>query len=383
MGRKMIKYNLMIPGPTPIPTRILAAMNHDMIGHRGPLFSAVMKEVMEGLKWVYETKNDIFVYPCSGTGGMETAVVNTLSPGDKVIVLNIGNFGARFVKICKAFGLEVNDVKFERGKPADPKVLENELKKGPVKAVLFQQNETSTGVLNDVETLAKRVRQHQGEAIIIVDAISGLMAAPLKTDEWDLDVVIAGSQKAFMVPPGLAAVSISARAWKAYEQSKCPKHYWDFGLMRQEAPKGHTYTTPAESLIFGLAEGLKMLKEEGRDNVFNRHKHNRDLVRTACKALGLKLLADDACASPAVTAIFPPEGIDGEEVRSLMRDEFNIEVAPGQSELKGKIFRIGHFGYVEALDIIGAIAALEVLFKRMKAKVEFGAGIKAALEALL
>ncbi len=382
MGRKMVKYNLMIPGPTPIPTRILAAMNRDMVGHRGPLFSAVMKGVMEDLKWAYETKNEIFVYPCSGTGGMEVAVVNTLSPGDKVIVLNIGNFGSRFAKICKAYGADVNDVKFERGKPADPKVLEAELKKGPVKAVLFQQNETSTGVLNDVETLAKTVRKNQPEALIIVDAVSGMMAAPLKTDEWDLDVVVSGSQKAFMVPPGVAAVSISERAWKAYEQSKCPKHYWDFGLMKEQAPKGHTYTTPPESLIFGMAEGLKMLKEEGRENVHARHKHNRDIVRAACKALGLRLLADDACASPAVTAIFPPEGIDGEEVRKLMRDEFNVEVAPGQSELKGKIFRIGHLGYVESLDIIGAIAALEVLFKRMGAKLPFGAGVKAAMELL-
>src|SRR3989338_3785371 len=183
MARKMIKYNLMIPGPTPVPTRILAAMSHDMIGHRGPLFSAVMKEVMEDLKWAYETKNDIFIYPSSGTGGMEVAVVNTLTPGDKVIVLNIGNFGSRYAKICQAYGLDVNDVKFERGKPADPKVLEAELKKGPVKAVLFQHNETSTGVLNDVETLAKTTRKLQPETLIIVDAVSGLMAAPLKTDE--------------------------------------------------------------------------------------------------------------------------------------------------------------------------------------------------------
>jgi len=382
MARKLIKYNLMIPGPTPIPTRVLAAMNHDMIGHRGPLFSSVMKDVMADLKWAYETKNEIFIYPSSGTGGMEVAVVNVLSPGDKVIVLNIGNFGARWAKICKAYGADVNDVKFERGKAADPKVLETELKKGPVKAVFMQHNETSTGVLNDVETLAKTVRRLQPDALIMVDAVSGMMAAPLKTDEWDLDVVVSGSQKAFMVPPGVSAVSISARAWKAYETSKCPKHYWDWGLMKAEAPKGHTYTTPPESLIFGMAEGLKMLKEEGRENVHARHKHNRDLIRTAAKALGLKLLADDSHASPAVTAIFPPEGVDGEEVRKLMRDDFNVEVAPGQSELQGKIFRIGHLGYIDSLDIIGAWAAVEVLFKRLGAKINFGAGVKAAMELL-
>src|SRR3989339_94803 len=380
--RKMIKYNLMIPGPTPIPTRVLSAMNHDMIGHRGPLFSAVMKEVMTDLKWAYETDNDIFIYPSSGTGGMEVAAVNVLSPGDKVIVLNIGNFGARWAKICKAYGAEVNDVKFARGQAADPKVLEAELKKGPVKAVFMQHNETSTGVLNDVQTLAKTVRQFQPDALIMVDAVSGMMAAPLKTDDWDLDVVVSGSQKAFMVPPGVAAVSISKRAWKAYETAKCSKHYFDFGLMKEQAPKGHTYTTPPESLIFGMREGLTMLREEGRENVFARHGENRDLVRTASKALGLKLLADDSCASPAVTAIYPPDGIDGEEVRKLMREDFNIEVAPGQSELKGKIFRLGHLGYVDSLDIISAFAALEVLFKRLGAKTDFGAGVKAAMGLL-
>ncbi len=380
--RKLTKYSLMIPGPTPIPTRVLSAMTHDMIGHRGPLFSSVMKEVMDGLRWAYETKNDIFIYPSSGTGGMEVAVVNTLSLGDKVIVLNIGNFGARFVKICKAYGIDVNDVKFERGKPADPEVLRAELKKGPVKAVLMQHNETSTGVLNDVKALAKVVREVQPEALIIVDAVSGLMAAPLKTDEWDLDVVCSGSQKAFMVPPGLAAVSISKRAWKAFETSKCPKHYWDWALMKEEAPKGHTYTTPAESLIFGMREGIKMLQEEGRENVFARHAHNRDLLRAAARGLGLKLLADDAHASPAVTAIFPPEGIDPEEVRKLMREDFNVEVAPGQGDLKSKIFRIGHLGYLDSLDIIGAWAAVEVLFKNMGAKINFGAGVKAAMELL-
>lgn len=380
--RKMIKYSLMIPGPTPIPTRVLSAMTHDMIGHRGPLFSTVMKEVMEDLRWAYETKNDIFIYPSSGTGGMEVAAVNVLSPGDKVIVLNIGNFGSRWAKICKAYGAEVNDVKFERGQAADPKVLEAELKKGPVKAVFMQHNETSTGVLNDVEALAKTVRKVQPDALIMVDAVSGMMAAPLKTDEWDLDVVVSGSQKAFMVPPGVSAVSISPRAWKAHESSTCPKHYWDWALMKKEAPKGHTYTTPPESLIFGMREGLKMLKEEGRENIFARHRFNRDLLRAAAKALGLKLLADDSHASPAVTAIFPPDGVDGEAVRAAMRDDFNVEVAPGQGELQGKIFRIGHLGYLDSLDLVGAWAAVEVLFKRLGAKINFGAGVKAMMEML-
>ena len=375
----------MIPGPTPIPTRVLAAMNRDMIGHRGPLFSSVMRDVLEKMKWAYQTKNEVFLYPCSGTGGMEAAVANTLSPGDKVVVLNIGNFGGRFVKICKAFGVDVNDVKFERGKPADPKVLAEILEKDvkqEIKAVLFQFNETSTGVLNDVEALAKTVRKSHPNSLIIVDAVSGLMAAPLKTDEWDLDVVVSGSQKAFMTPPGIAALAISPRAFEAYKVSKCSKHYFDFALMKDEAPKGHTYTTPPESLIFGLQEGLTMLQEEGMENVFARHKRNRDLVRAASRALGLGLLADDSHASPAVTAIIAPPEFDGEVIRKHMREDYGVEVAPGQSELVKRIFRIGHLGYVDALDLISAFAALEILFKKNGVKANYGAGVKAAMDVL-
>ena len=383
--KKPLKQYLMIPGPTPIPTRILAAMNHEMIGHRGPGFSKILGEVIEGIKWAYQTKNDVMVYPCSGTGGMETAVVNTLSAGDKALFVNIGNFGERWIKIAKVYGVEVIDLKVERGKACDPKALEAELakdKKKEFKAVFMAQNETSTGVLNDVKALAEVVHKSHPDALVLVDAVSGLLAADLRTDEWGLDVVVAGSQKAFMVPPGIASVSMSARAWKAYERSKLPKHYWDIKNQKKFADKGQTYTTPPESIIFGMHEALKMIKEEGLENIFKRHENNKNIVRAGVRAIGCRLLADDNCASPAVTAIFPPDGVDAEKVRTEIRNRFGTELAPGQSDLKGKLFRMGHLGYVDKLELVATIGALELLFNELGAKVEIGKGVKAALNQI-
>jgi aspartate aminotransferase-like enzyme len=385
MTNKPLKQFLMIPGPTPIPTRILAAMNHEMIGHRGPIFSKILGEVIEGLKWAYQTKNDVMVFPCSGTGGLEAAVVNLLSAGDKALFVNIGNFGDRWVKIAKAYGVDVIDLKVERGTACDPKVLEAELAKDSkkeIKVVFMQQNETSTGVINDVKALAEAIRKSHPDVVIAVDAVSGLLAADLKQDDWDLDVVVAGSQKAFMVPPGIASVSMSKRAWKANESSKLPKHYWDIKNQKKFADKGQTYTTPPETLIFGMHESIKMIKEEGLEAIFERHTKARDILRSGMKAIGCKLLAVDSCASPAVTAIFPPDGVDAEKVRSEIRDQFGVELAPGQGDMKGKLFRIGHLGYVDKLEIVATIGALELLFNRLGAKVEIGKGVKAALEQI-
>lgn len=379
---KPLKQFLMIPGPTPIPVRILAAMNHEMIGHRGPGFSKILGEVIEGLKWAYQTKNDVMIFPCSGTGGLETAVVNLLSAGDKALFVNIGNFGDRWVKIAKTYGVDVIDLKVERGKACDPKVLEAELAKDSkkeIKVVFMQQNETSTGVINDVKALAETVRKSHPDVVIAVDAVSGLLAADLKQDAWDLDVVVAGSQKAFMVPPGIASVSMSKRAWKLNESSKLPKHYWDIKNQKKFADKGQTYTTPPESIIFGMHEAIKMIQEEGMENIFKRHENNKKIIREGMKAIGCKLLAADSCASPAVTAIFPPDGVDAEKVRSEMRDRFGVELAPGQGDMKGKLFRIGHLGYVDKLEIVATIGALELLFNQLGAKVDIGKGVKAAL----
>jgi aspartate aminotransferase-like enzyme len=374
------KDYLMIPGPTPVPEKILAAMARQMIGHRGPVFKGIFKECEEGIKWAHQTASEVMFITGSATAGMEASVANMFSPGDKVIVANIGSFGGRFVKICKAYNLDVIDYKLERGKPADPAQIDKLLTENKgVKGLLFQHNETSTAVINDVEAITKIANKHG--VLTVVDAISGLLTTPIKQDEWGIDVLISGSQKAYMIPPGLAFVTVSERAWKAQESSKSPKHYWDFSILRKEAKEnGATYTTPPLTLFYALVEGLKLLKAEGFDNILKRHEMNMKAVRAGVRASGLRLFVeDDKCASRAVTAIIPPEGIDGEKVRSEIR-KFGVEVAPGQNELKGKIFRIGHLGYIDKLDIVGVFAALELTLKGLGAKIELGKGVAAAMK---
>ncbi|MFA5098017.1 MAG: alanine--glyoxylate aminotransferase family protein [Candidatus Margulisiibacteriota bacterium] len=377
------KEYLLIPGPTPVPNRVLAAMGKQMINHRGPSFSSIIKEIVEGVKWAYQTKNDVITLTTSGTGGMESAIVNFLSPGDKVLSLNIGAFGNRFAKIARAYGADVDEVKFERGKAVDLKTVEEKLaqdKDKKIKAVLVQQNETSTGVLNDIGSIAKVVKKHG--ALIIVDAVSGLLTAPLKTDEWELDVVVSGSQKAFMVPPGLAFVAVSKKAWAAHENAKMPRFYFDFKAAMKFAEIGETPWTPAVSVIYGMQEAIRMLREEGLENIFARHEKMSKAVRAGVKALGLKLLAGDSVASKAVTAVFPPEGMDADALRKKIREKYGVVLAGGQEDLKGKVFRIGHLGYIDKMELLAAMAALEIELVELGSKIEQGAGV-AAMEEIL
>jgi aspartate aminotransferase-like enzyme len=378
-----LKQYLLIPGPTPVPPEVLSAMSHPMINHRSSDFKTVMTEVTEGLKWSYQTKNDVYILTASGTGAMEAAIINTLSPGDKVLIVNIGAFGSRFVKIAKAYGLNIDEIKVERGRSADPKLIEQKLKEDKskeIKAVIFQQNETSTGVLNDVKSIAAAVADHG--ALSIVDAVSGLLTADLKTDEWGLDVVASGSQKAFMVPPGLSFVSMSEKAWKAYGSSKMPKFYFDLGAAKKFAATGETPWTPCLSIAFGLQVSFKMLKSEGLENIFKRHAKLSQAVRAGVKALGFGLLADDSCASKAVTAVVPPAGIDAEALRKACREQFGVVLAGGQEDLKGKIFRIGHLGYADKMDVVTAFSALEIVGSQMGAKIKMGSSIAAVEEII-
>ncbi len=350
------KQYLMIPGPTMVPERILRAMVREMINHRGPEFAKILTDVTEGVKKCFKTKNDLFIIPSSGSGGMEAAAVNVLSEGDDVLVLNIGAFGSRWTKILKAFRANVDEIKFERGKAADIETVEKKLKSKKYKAVFFQQNETSTGVLNDVKSLAEVIKKY--DVLIVVDAVSGLLTADLRTDEWGLDVVVAASQKAFMLPPGLSFVSFSKKAWQYYEKSKLPRFYWDFKSMKDWADKGQNPFTPPVSLYYGLEESLKIIEEEGLENVFERHKKLRDITREGLKNLNLKLLASDKAASCAVTAVFPPENVAADELRKKIREKYGVILAGGQEELKGKIFRVGHLGYCSETDIMVSLDAI-------------------------
>ncbi|MGD0764828.1 MAG: alanine--glyoxylate aminotransferase family protein [Dehalococcoidia bacterium] len=333
-------------------------MSRQMINHRGPEFGSILKRVTSGVQEVFQTKNEVFILTTSGTGAMEAAVVNVLSPGDKVLCVSIGAFGDRFAEIAKTYGADVTVLSFEWGKAADPAELEKALSGGQgYKAVLFTHNETSTGVTNPLRELAAVARKH--DVLIIVDAVSSLSAVPCLVDDWDLDVVVTGSQKGWMVPPALAMISISERGWKANAVAKMPRYYFDVGKAKSYLEKDQTPWTPAISVFFALDVALGMMLKEGLQNIFARHKRVGALTREGVKALGLELLADERFASDTVTAVKVPAGVDGKLLVKTMREEYDTVLAGGQAALMGKIFRIGHLGLVSEGDILACLEALK------------------------
>jgi len=379
------KQLLMIPGPTPIPQRVLHTLANNAVGHRTPEFSAIIKEVTEKVKKIYETNNDLFILTSSGTGAMEAAVSNFINAGDKVVVMENGNFAERWIKINKKFGAEVIAVSGEWGKQSDPAALKAVIDADTnkeIKAVFVTHNETSTGMVNDVKALREACGDHP--AIFVVDSISGMAVSPLKVDEWKLDVVVSGSQKAYMLPPGLAFISVSEKAWKVNEKCTTPNFYFDLRAYKKNFDeKSTTPYTPAASLIVGLQESLKMMEEEGMENIHARHLWYRDMVRAAVKALNLELLASDEAASSAVTAIKKPGDIDVKKVTKLMREKYNVIIAAGQGKMEKEIFRIGHLGYVSPVDIIAVIGCLELVLKELGWPVQLGSGVAAVQEIII
>ena len=350
--------NLRIPGPTPVPDDILQAVAHPMVNHRGKEFAGVLERTAAKLKDFFLTKSDVMMLSTSGTGGLEAAVVNTLSPGDKVLGVSIGAFGDRFALIAETYGADVIPLSYEWGQAARPNDIQEALREhSDVKAVLVTHNETSTGVTNPLEDIAAVVRE--ADKLLLVDAISSLGAVPLDMDGWGLDVVVTGSQKGWMVPPGLAFLALSDRGWKAYESSKMPRFYFDAGRHRDSLAKGQTPWTPTMSIFFGLDVALQRMAEEGLERIFTRHARMARLTREGVKSLGLDLLCvDEQFASDTVTAVRCPEGIEVSELRSALEDEHDTVVAGGQAKLSGKIFRIGHLGLVEEDDIRSCLDAL-------------------------
>jgi aspartate aminotransferase-like enzyme len=373
----MRKNYLLTPGPTPLPPEVCEALSKPIIHHRTPQFQIVLKEVTEGLKHVFQTKNDVFILASSGTGAMEAAVVNLLSPGDTVITVQGGKFGERWTEICNNYAINTEIIDVEWGKAVDPKAIKSKIQnsKPKIKAVFVTLCETSTGVVNDIKAIGEALKDT--EAVLVVDAISGLGAIPILTDAWSVDIVVSGSQKGLMLPPGLGFISVSPKAWKLIQESKCPKYYFDLKEAKKALDKTDTPFTPAISLIIALNESLKMMREDGLENIFIRHKKMAEATRAAMKALGLELFAASA-ASDVVTAVKLPQGIDGEKLVKTMRDNYGVTIAGGQSELKGKVFRIAHMGYIEEFDIIVCISCLEKVLAQMGYKFNLGAGLKAA-----
>ena len=380
------KLMLMIPGPTPVPETALLAMAKHPIGHRSGDFSKIMAEVTENLKWLHQTKNDVLILASSGTGAMEAGMINFLSPGDRVLCGCNGKFGDRWAEVATAYGLQVEKITAEWGKALETEKFRQHLeadKDKQIKAVILTHSETSTGVLNDLETINGYVKAH-GEALIIVDAVTSLGALSIPVDELGLDVVASGSQKGYMIPPGLAFVAVGAKAWTAYETAKLPRYYLDLGKYRKDAAKNTTPFTPPVNLFFALQATLRIMQTEGLENIFARHDRLKGVTRAAIKALGLPLLGPDTVASPAVTAVAPPPEVEAEKVRAIMKKRFDIALAGGQDHLKGKIFRIGHLGFVCERDILSAIAALEVtLIDLGYESFTPGAGIAAASRVLV
>jgi aspartate aminotransferase-like enzyme len=377
----MQKKYLLAPGPTPVPPEALLAMAMPIIHHRAPDFLPVLDSAKKGLQWLYQTKNDVLILCSTGTGGMDGAVSNFLSPGDDVLVINGGKFGERWTKICQAYGMKVEEILVEWGHAAKPEAVEAALKKNPgIKAVFVQANETSTGVYHDVKSLAAVVKKT--DALFVVDAISALVAHDIRTDEWGIDVMIGGSQKGVMLPPGLAFVSVSDKAWKMADRATTPKFYFNFKKERENLAKNQTNFTSAVTLIIGLNACIKMLQDEGLENVLKRHDKLARATRAGATALGLKLFPKES-PSNALTAIEAPAGIDGQAIYKNLREKYGITGAGGQDKLKGKIFRIAHLGYADTFDAITAIAGIEMVLKGLGHPVKLGTGVGAAQEILM
>ncbi|HHY46793.1 MAG TPA: alanine--glyoxylate aminotransferase family protein [Firmicutes bacterium] len=377
------KADLFIPGPTPIPPRVMRAMSRPMINHRGPEFHKMLAEVTEKSRQLLKTSGDAIILTSSGTGGMEAAVSCLLSPGDRALVSVSGVFGERYAKILEAYGIETVRIPSEEpGKPVEPHRFQEELDrkdKKPARAVFITQNETSTGVRNDVRTIARIAKDHG--ALVIVDAISSFAAMELPMDEWGIDIVIAASQKALMTPPGLAIVGVSNDAWKAMESSSLPRFYFDLRQAKRSAAKGETPSTPAVSLLFGLNEALTMILDEGPVNFVAHHTRLSQIARTAMRALGFELLASDEWASTTVTAVKAMDGMNADEFRRRAR-KYEVVLAGGQGELSGKIFRLAHLGYISQMDMLKAVSAIELALRDLGYPVKLGMGVAAA-EALI
>jgi serine---pyruvate transaminase len=380
----MRKKYIMAPGPTPIPPEVLAEASLPIIHHRTPQFQAIFKEALEGLQMVFRTKQPVLTFAGVGTGVMESAVTNLTSPGEKVLVASSGHFGNRWREICKAFQVDVDHYEVEWGQAVDPAEVTKRLKAAPgIKLVYTTLNETSTGVVNDIQALTKAA--HEAGALIVVDAISGLGAMPCETDAWGVDLVLAGSQKGFMIPPGLGFVCVSSAAVEKSKSAKNPRYYFSYEKALKkitEEKMPDTPFTPAVSLVIQLKKALDLIKQEGMENIWKRHAGLAKATRTAVQALGLKLFAPTA-PSNAITSVDSPDGIDSGLINKTFRDGYGMSIVGGQGKLKGKIFRLGHLGYVDGSDVLLMISTLEMVLHKVGKKVPLGVGVKAAQEVLL
>lgn len=373
--------NLRIPGPTTLPPTVREAGGRQMINHRGPEFAAMLDRILTGMKPFFGTTGDIAMLSCAGSGGLEAAIVNTLSPGDRVLAVSIGAFGDRFAKIATLYGADVTKLEVEWGRAADPAAVREALAAAPgFRVVLLTHNETSTGVMNPIPVLAAAIRDVAPDSLILVDSVSGLGAVPFEMDAWGVDLVVTGSQKAWMAPPGLAMVAASARAWEAMAEARMPRFYLDLRAHRDAAANGQTPFTPAISVVCQVDEGLRLMGREGPASIFARHEACAAATRAGLTALGFELFADPRFASRTVTAAHLPEGHDWKAFNGAIKAH-GVVLAGGQGKLTGKIFRVGHLGSVTVEEILGAIAVLETVALEQGRRITPGSAVAAAWAA--
>ena len=373
--------NLRIPGPTALPPSVREAGARQMINHRGPEFAAMLERILTGMKPFFGTTSDVAMLSCAGSGGLEAAVVNTLSPGDRVLAVTMGSFGDRFAKIAGVYGADVTKIDVEWGQAADPTVVREALLANPgYKAVLLTHNETSTGVMNPIPVLAEAVRDVAPDTLILVDSVSGLGAVPFEMDAWGVDLVVTGSQKAWMAAPGLAMIAASPRTWDAMASATMPRFYLDLRAHRDAAVNGQTPFTPAIAVVYQVDEGLRLMNAEGAASIFARHEACAAASRAGLQALGFELFADERFASRTVTAVKLPEGHDWKTFNGAIK-RHGVVLAGGQGKLSGKIFRLGHLGSVTVEEVIGVIAVLETVALEQGRRVTPGAAVGAAFAA--
>lgn len=370
---------LRIPGPTPVPPAVTRAASRPIFNHRGATFHALHEDVIARLKRVFGTSGDVCLLTGSGTASMEAAVANVVDAGDKVLVLVGGVFGDRWAQIARAFGAEVIEWRYDWSEGAEPEQLSAKLQEHPdVKAIFTTHNESSTGVLNDIHGLSKARGEH--DALLVVDSVSGVGGAPLPMDEWGVDVVVTGSQKCLMVPPGLAFVALNDKARARVEETTNSRFYFDLRTYLRAGANNETPFTPAVSLVAALHEALVMLEQDGLEEAFDRHMLLRNMTRAAMRTLGLKLYTTERWGSPTVTAVLAPEGVDVAEFRTIVRERFSVELAGGQGDLRDRLFRVGHMGFAGPLDVMATISAIEQGLAAVGETVEFGRGSDAAQE---
>ncbi len=376
------KKQLRIPGPTPIPPRVYRALTKPVLGHRSKEFEAIFGDVTKRCKKLFQTEGEVAIFASSGTGGMEAAVASTVSPGEKTLAIRGGKFGERWSELGEAFGAEVVNLDVDAGTTGSLIDIEKALDENPdVKVVFATHNETSTGVQFDLEAIGALLKDRG--VLFVVDAVSALGGIEMKMDEWGIDIVVGGSQKCLMLPPGLALVAVNDRAMDVMANTKNSKYYFDLPAMIKSSTKNTTLFTTAVSMVFGLDESLRMLEEESLPKVYARHIKMKELVKAAVSALGLEFFADEKCASNTITSVKGAEGLDVEKMRKIMNSKYGQVIAGGQGELKGEIFRIGHMGYMDYIDLIGTISTLELALAELGHPIKLGSGVAAAQEVLL